>query len=1101
MKRVAYILSLLALVVWGGSCTTPNDEGQGNDVQPFLTLDTDTLKVSYLGTDGMEYVEVSSSREWSVLEDADWVSTEADGSLLGVAVEANEAKESRMTTITVVSEELSKELVVLQFADTKQEATQIFVADTLTIVDAMLGSLSIEVVADGVYEVATDAEWLKWSGQSVEGVSIVENFDYDSSFEKEPRYATITFRSENTSTSVRVMQWGTDELLIDSEELSFFFAKTTPQNILVMAKGDYEVDTDADWLSYEICEGIITDTIKVVAANNTVTEERNATITFKSANDTKAVSVVQEALKKYEDFSSLASPKDRKVVITGSEATSVYSSLDYYSHEKAYDNNASTGWRNEETEDYNPNIAFWLDASSFDQIDYFEYTPFTLYGTGGYWGEVDIYVTDADNVERKVETIDFGMSEEKSVHYFKEPLKDVTYIRFHIITGSKSQYAGASGANYTYASVGEIAFYQKAMVEDPLIVFTDWSLSELKEGITMNEIVELQSPFYRSIAEQLYYGVYDKEFRVCKFKAFPHPDRDAAIFRTNTYTMLDNVTGMYVPAAGDTMRIYLNETYSQKVSVRIVDWVNEEAASSTQYTTYDYQLEKGYNEIVPNVRGLMYMMCHTDDYASVPEMTVHFINASVNGYIELGKTDMSKAYELLRKGGNTEPHFDMMSRRALLNFPKTTFYENTFLKNPARTDRVEELLHLYDTLMYIQEEVQGHYKYKALGRQRVHRNRALYRGTYAPNFYGASAGYATIYHVNNMGKEVVNPSRMWDKAATSFSNDVVGAIWGLAHELGHTNQTEVFKWRGLTEVTNNLMCAITQTVFYGEGNTTVRFNDHFNRGMRDYVTRWVVDPDGTRRRITHCEGVNTPSVGNTEGGVDPTTQLVPFWQLYLYYHMALGKTDFYPDFYEACRLSPTKCDSDEGHTQAMLDFMRMASDAAGEDLSDFCEAWGLPGVNNNVKVSHYGTNYITTTEEQLNAGYEYCHKYPKPKLNPLYINELNLDLYRAPKAVVAGTHTVDESGNYSTEGWENVAAWGLKDPETDEIVAIRVADKTFQYGYQASIYQTDGAGGYAWNSTNDNRLMEPATPQYRTDLQLFGIAADGTWVASKSNNK
>ena len=128
-------------------------------------------------------------------------------------------------------------------------------------------------------------------------------------------------------------------------------------------------------------------------------------------------------------------------------------------------------------------------------------------------------------------------------------------------------------------------------------------------------------------------------------------------------------------------------------------------------------------------------------------------------------------------------------------------------------------------------------------------------------------------------------------------------------------------------------------------------------------------------------------------------------------------------------------------------------------------------------------------------------KYPKPKLNPLYINDLNLDLYRNPQPVTAGTHTVDAAGNYSTEGWENVAAWGLKDPETDEIVAIRVADKTFQYGYQASIYQTDGAGGYAWNSTKDNRLMEPATPQYRTDLQLFGIAADGTWVASKSNNK
>jgi hypothetical protein len=60
-------------------------------------------------------------------------------------------------------------------------------------------------------------------------------------------------------------------------------------------------------------------------------------------------------------------------------------------------------------------------------------------------------------------------------------------------------------------------------------------------------------------------------------------------------------------------------------------------------------------------------------------------------------------------------------------------------------------------------------------------------------------------------------------------------------------------------------------------------------------------------------------------------------------------------------------------------------------------------------------------------------------------------------------------------------------------------DKTFRFGYQPSIYQNNGSGDYVWNANKDNRFLEPVTPEYRTDLLLFGIAADGTWVESQSN--
>jgi hypothetical protein len=328
----------------------------------------------------------------------------------------------------------------------------------------------------------------------------------------------------------------------------------------------------------------------------------------------------------------------------------------------------------------------------------------------------------------------------------------------------------------------------------------------------------------------------------------------------------------------------------------------------------------------------------------------------------------------------------------------------------------------------------------------------------------------------------------------------------------------MFTWCGLTEVTNNLMCAISQNVLYGEGlgRTTMRYNDHFNKGMRDMAKRWVwdfkKDESGNivsyERPVTHSEACNFPAFGNIDGGVDPTTQLMPFYQLFLYYHLVMGNSDFYPDFYELCRTkgfvkSQFGGDHDLYQSALALEFMKSISEAAGEDLSDWACEWGLPGinpgfgVNKGTKVNHYGQAFFCTTAEQVQASVDFCKQYPKPKLNPLYINDLNLDLYRNPQPVTAGTHTVDAAGNYSTDGWANVVAWGLKDPDTDEVLCIRVNDKEFNFGYVKSEYDTEDGVNYLW--VNGSRSMKPATPEYRTDLLLFGIAADGTWVASKSN--
>lgn len=1137
---VAFAFSLVA-------CTENPQEQQPDP--SFLTLESDTLWVAAVGTEMPEQIAVyASSDKWSFSSEEEWLTIEQSfGDVcdyLNISVDENTEETTRQANVLVYYQELTAELVVMQVADTHVEATRIIPADTLYQASGDGGVLPISVIADGEYTVTTDAGWLSYDGQEQTTTGIVENIYISKSYDKLPRYGVVTFASEQTTTSVRVMQWGSQVLFVDNtEELSFAFMKATPQAITIKANGEWTPSCDAEWVNWEIKSGVVTDTLFVSVEDNAVAEARNATLTIACGSESVEIGVSQEAMKEFGDVANMEFPADIQVPIKSVEASSRWSTS--YVANKAIDNDASTYWQADYGIDKAPWFAINLDPASYEQIDYCLYTPYAPYSsTNGPWGEVEIYVTDSEGNETQYATIDVGQKMTPTAIKFETPLKNVKRIRFQVLSSKNN----SSNKERLYANIQEIALFKSNTIGgDPLSVFTDWSLSELRSDVTLEKIEALAADVYRTIAEQLYYGVYDGEFRICKFKAFPHPDVDAKIFRTNTYTLLDNVTGMYVAEAGDTVHVYLNDIKDLAVSLRVIDWETMESASAStstssylsvngkyQYVYHTYTLKEGHNAIVPQVRGLMYIMCHTDNYENYPEMTAHFVTGEVNGYIELGKTDMSRAYELLRKGGNTEPHFDMMSHRALLNFPKSLYYSNTFKKNSANFNRVEELLHIFDTVMYIQEDIQGHYKYKAQGLQRVHRNRSLFHATYT-SYYGASSSYRTYYNVNSMAPGIVDPTDQWKKNVTHYSNDVVGSIWGLAHELGHTNQTDLFKWRGLTEVTNNLMCAITQMIFYGEGNTTMRFNDHFNRSMIDIATRviWDFDDEGNyyERPLTHCESVNTPCYRNFSEGTDPTSQLMPFWQLYLYYHVALGKTDFYPDFYELCRTkdiqSANYASTDLYHSAMTLEYMKSISEAAGEDLSDFAQAWGLPGVNSpkgvnkGTKVNHYGQNFIITSAEEVAASVAACQKFPKPKMNPFYIHDLNIDLYRNPQPVTAGTHSVDDNGNFTVSGWQNVVAWVLVDPnkkdlrtgEQGRVIAVKKWDEAlnggFQYGYRESRYMPIAEGNYTdyyytdgtSSKAGTSRALQAVTTdyEYAKGLQLYAVDAYGTRYASQSN--
>lgn len=144
-----------------------------------------------------------------------------------------------------------------------------------------------------------------------------------------------------------------------------------------------------------------------------------------------------------------------------------------------------------------------------------------------------------------------------------------------------------------------------------------------------------------------------------------------------------------------------------------------------------------------------------------------------------------------------------------------------------------------------------------------------------------------------------------------------GDIWGPAHEYGHINQSPM-NIAGTTEESNNIFSNVA--LYYAPKGTTSRC-DYPSNGLKNFLAG------------------NTFLLNGTWG----TTRM--FWQLWSYYHAAQKNTKFYPRLYELLRRYPISKTTVAGGTHNpkndMLHFAKMCCVAAGEDLTNFFEAWGF----------------------------------------------------------------------------------------------------------------------------------------------------------------
>lgn len=651
---------------------------------------------------------------------------------------------------------------------------------------------------------------------------------------------------------------------------------------------------------------------------------------------------------------------DIKIPVKSGTASSFQSGSDI---DKSFDGDMSTIYHslwNNSAANYFP-ITLTYDFENVSTMDYLVYHTRPT-GGNGLFKEFDLYVATAANPTlTKYGSYDFKGRSTASRIDFSPALVNPTKIQFVVKSGA--------GDGQGFASCAEMEFYQKNNANfDYLTIFTDKTATELKPEVTQATINTIDNRFFRELATEIFTGTYNREFRIQDYESWQHTDIMAALNKTTTYGLRDNPTGIYAEA-GEQIVVFAGDMHGQNISIFI-----QEPSKKVNGTSYS--LSEGLNKFTAKNRGLLYVMYYTETGTEAP-VKMNIATGNVNGYFDKEKHTQSDWIRLINAA--TFMDFDVKGQYATLTFRTDAFRQYT-------PDGLA-LINKYDDLVYQQQEFMGLVKY-----DKMFKNRAYF--LVVDEGYMYSGGYHTGYNAYTQ-VDILDVNKL----STT-------GVWGPAHELGHTNQTRPgMKWAGTTEVTNNIQSLYIQTLW---GNRSRLIDEDMGSGLTRYD-----------------KGFTSTIAGGLAMNEEPDVfcRLIPFWQLKLYLMDVLGKNDFYKDMYEYMRVTPNVTVSNSDHGLSQLQFVRVACDKAGLDLTEFFEAWGyLKPID--IVVDDYGTYQFKITQTEINnlKAQIAAKGYPKPAHNFQYITDDNVNLYKANTSVTQGT-AIASGNKVSMSGWNGVVAF------------------------------------------------------------------------------
>lgn len=837
-------------------------------------------------------------------------------------------------------------------------------------------------IAEWSVSVSPDAAaWLSAtkSGKNV-SISVSENLEVGI------RKGSVVVTADNLTETILVEQLGQAPAILLSSDIFTIESTGGKINLEVTSNIEYEITIPAEssWIkakekSATRAEMVTASFDYTVDLNLAETERRGEiVVTQKNGKLQKKVIVAQKGLKDYDGGNTEGIKDDIKVPVTSGKASSFQGGQNI---ENSFDGDMTTlyhsNWNNRGTNYFPITLEYFFENQ--ESIDYLVYYPRTE-GYNGFFKEVEIWVATKENAAyTKAMDYDFKGASSATKVIFAKPLVHPTAVKFVIKSGH--------GDRQGFASCAEMEFYRKAPgTFDLLSVFSTTLCDELKSNITLSEIEKIPIELYRKIALYLYQDKYPKAFRIESYKAYPHPETIARSNKTNTYSLLDNPTGISV-SEGEELVVFVGDTHGQNISIKVqnLDTPGGDGYGNASF----YPLSQGMNKFTMKNKGLIYLFYHTDDYLSAAPIKVHFATGKVNGYFDSQKHTGANDWNRLLNSA-TDKYFDVLGKYAHLTFPTDQFKSYT-------GDNGLQLINLFDDLVHSEQDFMGLIKY-----DRVPANRAYFHVVYKEYMYATS--YRTAYN-SETSSSILNPEQLKKTP------------WGPAHELGHTHQTgSGFKWVGMTEVSNNVHSLYIQTLW---GNSSRIETEDMGR----YNNRY--------EKAYHSSFVNhTPHPGEA----DVFCKLVSLWQLQLYFAKAKGYDDFYKDFYERVRVSPDK----ETAGEQQLEFVKMVCDVSKTDMTDFFKKWGYLTPFDEI-IDDYGKAQVKITQQQIDQTIAAikAKNYPVADEVVEYICDANWSIFKNKLPIQQG-RARKNGKTIVMINWKNVVAYEVY--ENDQLVFVSNKD-------------------------------------------------------------
>jgi len=499
-------------------------------------------------------------------------------------------------------------------------------------------------------------------------------------------------------------------------------------------------------------------------------------------------------------------------------------------------------------------------------------------------------------------------------------------------------------------------------LKDEIQALTDEALAENEHFKTLNAdiqamILKVKNNTWETYTRDNGYSRdFEKFFRVRDdYQVYSHFQRMAEnqyCGMSNAFGKLSGPTGI-CGNSGDIIYIYVDEEPSSDCTLQVEVVVDSESPGSHQ-TGATTALHRGLNAIVLSNKSTLYIFYQLNNpekyLANYPNMKIHIEGGQVQGYWDATRGMTNDDWMLLRE--------KMLNKSNVLNLKckRLVFVmRNDLVQKAISADNnMEGLMRVWNTMLQNEEDLMG-FQEKVEGRFNN-----IWNCFSIDHSYMYATTYGTYYENSTLS------TVMSYKALTETGG---GALWGPSHEMGHNHQACI-NGVGSTETSNNLFSNVN--VFL-HGVSTSR-GDAAETCFADFAAdkSWVQRGTWAQARF--------------------------YYQLYLYYHVTCRNTNFYPKLFTLLRQDPInkgswdsslEADSDGDGTMDVKggyksygknDYLHIAKkmcDAAGEDLSEFFEAYGMFIPVSNFYVGDYSNYWVTTTQADIDAAKAYMHRYPK----------------------------------------------------------------------------------------------------------------------------